>query len=238
MLKDLCCARPSKLKGPKLNFGGLGKRQAGPEVDIVSVEVSRAGGSLGLGLNNDNIVTAVTKGSPSETAGIRRGDKVVAVGEKDVGSRKLVSLLAENASASVTLKLERPRGTPRSPRDSMHSPIEAVTSLFKKGSYAAPGQDVRTFRLARIGDKALGMELDQFHKVTAVRIDSVAAKAGVLVGDVVTKIDGEDLDDKTADTLRKKVAVAAVLMLTVRRGISYETGVMSVEARGEVAAEI
>ena len=49
----------------------------------MSVEVSRAGGSLGLGLNNDNIVTAVTKGSPSETAGIRRGDKVVAVGEKD-----------------------------------------------------------------------------------------------------------------------------------------------------------
>ena len=113
MLK--CCAkRPGKGIGlPSMSvfkLGGSGeKKRAAPSdgAEIVSVVISRAGGSLGLGLNNDNVVTKVTAESSAATAGVRFGDKVISVDGKEVGSRKLVSMLAENPNTELKLELER-----------------------------------------------------------------------------------------------------------------------------------
>ena len=114
MLK--CCAkRPGKGIGlPSMSvfkLGGSGEKKRAALSDgaeILTVVISRAGGfTFGLGLNNDNIVTKVTAESSAATAGVRFGDKVISVDGKEVGSRKLVSMLAENPNTELKLELER-----------------------------------------------------------------------------------------------------------------------------------
>lgn len=245
MLK--CCAkRPGKggavigLNLPKFKLPGGGTRaSAGDGVETVTVVISRAAGSLGIGLNDDNIVTKVTPKSSSETAGVKFGDKVISVDGKEVGKRKLVSMLAENPNTELTLELARQpvQPTPGQPGSSASGDSPKPKGIAKTGSYAAPGQMVFTFRLARDGDTPLGVELSpEGTEVKSVLLDTVAAKVGLAVGDVVTKVDGTDIvdGDATVSSLRYKLSTAAVVTLTVRRGVSYDTEM--VKAKSTVVA--
>ena len=70
---------------------------------ILTVAVSRAQGSLGLGLSDENVVTAVAPHSAAAAAKLRPFDKVVSIDGQPLGSRQ------------VLLRLEGPHPGPADP---------------------------------------------------------------------------------------------------------------------------
>ncbi len=186
----------------KLSGSGSSSRSSGSAAPTqYVVTVSRAGGSFGLGLSDDNVVTTVAEKSSAAEASIQPNDRVVTVDGQPVGSRKLVSLLAENRNTEITLGIERgsssvarkSSGSGATPRGlglfSSRSKSNTQTDdVHRTGSFADMGERILTLRLARESDgDAMGLEVDQTNKVTAVMADTVAHKAGLQVGDVVTK---------------------------------------------------
>ena len=201
-------------------------------VTSLTVTVSRAEGSFGLGLSDDNVVTDISEKSSAASTEIQAGDRVVSVDGQPVGSRKLVSMLAENASTSVTLGLERSPlldksssgGAPRSllpGRGRSASTAKASDPLDRTGSFVAAGEQVLTLRLAKeTTEQELGLEVDQNNSVTAVMWETAAYKAGLQVGDIVTKLDGKDLGE--TKLINCDIDVNKPLMLTVRRGVAMD----------------
>ena len=136
-----------------------------------TVTISRSEGSLGLGLSDDNCVTSITPGSSAAATDVLVGDYVVGIGGKPVGSRKLVSVLAENAGIEIVLEIERasaeskgsstPRGgsmprfgsslfggmSRRSTRSGSDAAPDEVTHEHRTGSFAQAGETVRALRL-------------------------------------------------------------------------------------------
>ena len=47
-----------------------------------------------------------------------------------------------------------------------------------------------TLRLVREAEESWGLEVDEMNTVTAVMSDSLASRAGFVVGDIVTKVGG------------------------------------------------
>lgn len=211
-----------------------------------TVTISRSEGSLGLGLSDDNCVTSITPGSSAAATDVLVGDYVVGIGGKPVGSRKLVSVLAENAGIEIVLEIERasaeskgsstPRGgsmprfgsslfggmSRRSTRSGSDAAPDEVTHEHRTGSFAQAGETVVTLRLAREADEPWGVEVDEMNCVSAVMSDSLAYRAGFIVGDEVTKVDGQDLGDRTiiGDEAYSSVFETALqVTLTVRRGV-------------------
>jgi len=216
-----------------------------------TVTISRSEGSLGLGLSDDNCVTSITPGSSAAATDVLVGDYVVGIGGKPVGSRKLVSVLAENAGSEIELEIERasaesqgsstPRGgsTPRfgsslfggmsrrSTRSDSHdsgsnAASDEVSHQHRTGSFAHAGETVVTLRLAREANEPWGLEVDETNTVSAVMSDSLAYRAGFIVDDEVTKVDGEDLGSRTIlgdEALMGVFETALQVTLTVRRGV-------------------
>ena len=147
-----------------------------PKAPRHTVSISRSEGSLGLGLDDDNCVTSITPGSSAAATDVLVGDYVVGIGGKPIGSRKLVSVLAENAGSEIELEIERasaesqgsstPRGgsTPRfgsslfggmsrrSTRSDSHdsgsnAASDEVSHQHRTGSFAQAGETVRALRL-------------------------------------------------------------------------------------------
>ena len=132
-----------------------------------TVTISRSEGSLGLGLSDDNCVTSITPGSSAASVDVLLGDFVVGIGGKPVGSRKLVSVLAENAGSEIELEIERASAeskgssTPRfgsslfgglsrrSTRADSGSDVasDEVTHQHRTGSFAQAGETVRALHL-------------------------------------------------------------------------------------------
>ena len=168
--------------------------------------------------------------------------RVVGIGGQPVGARKLVSLLAENPGSEINLEIERRSSTermgsitPRIPFPSRRPvsgsgydiPSDAELSC-RSGSFAAAGETVMTMRLCRKVDEPWGLEVDEANNVSAVMWDSLAYKAGFLVGDVVTKVDGNNLGDQTiiGDKAYSSVfETALAVTLTVRRGTSLQSAI-------------
>ena len=138
-----------------------------PKAPRHTVSISRSEGSLGLGLDDDNCVTSITPGSSAAATDVLVGDYVVGIGGKPVGSRKLVSVLAENAGSEIELEIERASAeskgssTPRfgsslfgglsrrSTRADSGSEAasDEVTHQHRTGSFAQAGETVRALRL-------------------------------------------------------------------------------------------
>ena len=97
-----------------------------------TVTISRSEGSLGLGLSDDNCVTSITPGSSAAATDVLVGDYVVGIGGKPVGSRKLVSVLAENAGIEIVLEIERASAEIDAERLVQRCPylLEALSSVF------------------------------------------------------------------------------------------------------------
>ena len=148
----------------------LSSSSSKPKATRHTVTISRAEGSLGLGLSDDNCVTAITPDSSAASADVLVGDRIVGIGGQPAGSRKLVSLLAENAGSEIELDIERasaerkggstPRfgstlfgGTSRRSARSSNShdsgsdfaPDEVIS--HRTGSFASAGETVRALRL-------------------------------------------------------------------------------------------
>ena len=65
---------------------------------------------------------------------------------------------------------------------------------------------------------ALSLDSEARIVVSRVQSDSAAGKAGVLVGDVVTAVDGEPIEGKSLSELQTLVTTAEQVLLTVQRG--------------------
>jgi C-terminal processing protease CtpA/Prc len=210
-----------------------------PKAPRHTVSISRSEGSLGLGLDDDNCVTSITPGSSAAATDVLVGDYVVGIGGKPVGSRKLVSVLAENAGSEIELEIERgsaesngsstPRGgsMPRFGSSlfggmSRRSTQSGSDDANRAGSFAQAGETVVTLLLAREANEPWGLEVDETNSVSAVMSDSLAYRAGFIVDDEVTKVDGEDLGSRTIlgdEALMGVFETALQVTLTVRRGV-------------------
>ena len=181
-----------------------------------TIVVSRAGGSIGLGLSDDNCVTSIAQGGSAASCDVMIGDRIVGVSGKRVSSRKVVSVLAENTGDDIELEIERRALTTErkasmsrlgstfiTPRAPSRFSISALTGSHNQrfsrsesgvacrtGSFAASGETVITLRLVREAEESWGLEVDEMNTVTAVMSDSLASRAGFVVGDIVTKVGG------------------------------------------------
>jgi len=192
-------------------------------------------------------VTSIAPNSPAANADVLVGDYVVGFGGKPVG-RKLVSLLAENTASQIELEIERayaeskgsstPRGSSmprfgsslfvgmsrrRSSGIIQNSDAAADEVTHRTGSFAHAGETIVTMRMERVADEEeWGLEVDEMNSVSAVKLGSLAAKAGFFVGDEVTKVDGQDLGSRSIIGDGAYASVfeeARQVTLTVRRGV-------------------
>ena len=92
-----------------------------------------------------------------------------------------------------------------------------------------------TIRLARNSAATpLGIDFDNDNKVSAVSVDSVAHKAGLKVGDVITEVDGEHASRPMGVPHRRAIEESLVVMLTVRRGYAFDRQVTFTQRRSSV----
>ena len=194
------------------------------------IVIQREKGSFGIGLSDDNTVTDVAPGSAAAAAGLLPGDVVVSVDAKPLDGCKLASRLAEISAVQVTLGVERapPKSSRMTPRLSLSSSrrnsADGGEELPRSGSFAAPGEAVLTMRLARSAKEELGLDVGIDNVVTAVMHGSVAELGGLQVGDVVTKVDGQDLEGTPMPNLQADIEAGRAVMISVRRGIAHDKG--------------
>lgn len=201
--------------------GSTDKKQFG-------VVIQREKGSFGIGLSDDNTVTNVAPGSAAAAADLLPGDVVVSVDAKPLDGCKLASRLAEISAAQVTLGIERapPKSSRTTPRLSLstgrRNPADGGEELPRSGSFAAPGESVLTMRLARTAKEELGLKVGIDNVVTVVKDGSVAELGGLQVGDVVTKLDGQDLEGTPLPDLQADIDAGRAVMISVRRGVAHD----------------
>lgn len=83
-----------------------------------------------------------------------------------------------------------------------------------------------TLRLAcSAAGEIIRLTVDDDNRVVLVELDSIAHRAGLIVGDIVTKVDAHDLEGTPLPNLQADVDAGRSLMLTVRRGIRLDNGV-------------
>ncbi len=182
--------------------------------------------AMDLTARSGALVSDIASGSPADRAGLRTRDVIVRIDdspvevskdligrleEKDPGDRVHLTLMRGGGEEEVDATLgSRPEGEPENQRDQEEREKQIIIRRHGPKESAA-GWDF--FR----GGSLLGVEahgLDEnlagyFHVepgrgVLILRIedDSPAAKAGLLPGDVITRINGESVSD--VDDLRRE----------------------------------
>jgi len=179
--------------------------------------------SLGLPDAHGALVSRVEDGSPAATAGVRQGDVITAVDGKPVadanvlrntvaslrpGSETTIAVLRDGQRRELTARVverEAERSARTSPHGGGHREDAAV------GMTVAPV----TPDLAR----ELGVKGTDGVAVMAVDPDGAAAAAGLRPGDVITRVNGKDIDSVTA--LRSALGASGTrpaLVLVTRQG--------------------
>ena len=160
---------PPKKDEPKKDAPKEGAKAAPP---AVGVTFGRAGEAL--------TITAVAKDGPAEKAGLKDGDIVVSVDGKKVADVKDFRALVGDKKAGDLVELVVKRGT------------EEVTAKFALSAGRAPAAPAGPQTLPLPG---FTPELAQGPvKVASVVKDGPADKAGVKVGDTVTKVSGAEVE--------------------------------------------
>lgn len=206
--------------------GKVGKPQ------YLAIKIERLEGSFGLQLNDHNRVTQVKAGSASEKAKLKPFDRIIKVDGAELAEDKLATIAA--GKEALLLDIERPpasayktivdhENTPgSSPYEfsdanltSRREPEEQIPEALLK----SPGKQTATVVLSREPDGQFGLEVSLDNEVIAVDVDSAAHKAGLLVKDKITKVDGKPLTGPIAEVLMTK-GVSQNMVLTVLRGHS------------------
>jgi serine protease Do len=177
------------------------------------------------------VVDDVREGSPAEKAGLKEKDVIVDFDGERVRSARQFSRLVEETAENRAVKMTVQRGGQRVTLDVtpearqfgrvMPAPLERFTMPALPKMPAMP--DMREFnrrvlpeieiyasRSGRLGVQIEDVQ-DQLAEyfgvkngalVTSVAKDTPAARAGIKAGDVITKVNGEPVDD-TADIRRE-----------------------------------
>ena len=167
-------------------------------------------------------VTAVTKGSAAEKAGLKEGDIITkvdtitinnpddlhdAIGKYKPDDNVTITYLRgeTNMANSVTAKLEKnkePQAFTLGSRDyqdfskNFNDQFKGYNDQFRNFNFSVSPKP-------RLGLQVQDMEEGDGVKVTDVNDDSPAAKAGLKENDIITQINGDDI--KTVDDVRTKI---------------------------------
>ena len=193
-----------------------GSRVGAAVRDVTADDLAEAG----LAETRGVVVESVSDGGPAAAAGLRAGDVVVEFdGERVRSVRQFVRLVQDTpAGRSVQVAVVRDGArqvltvTPEDARAGFDVPMPEIRREFERGLRELPrafeGFDWTTPGLFLERRGQLGVELmtlrDQLAEyfgveagvlVSAVVDDSAAARAGLRVGDVITAVDGEAVED-------------------------------------------
>ena len=162
-------------------------------VDAAQVdEVLRS--HLGLAEGKGVLVTAVRNDSPAAKAGIQKNDVLVSVADQEIGGPetldKLLEPAAEKPTPIVLIRSGHKQTVTVTPRDADALAVtvanpQRAEPRFWLGLGLANADDTLRSHLAVAAGEGL--------VVTSVEADSPAAKAGVMVNDLLLKLEGKPL---------------------------------------------
>jgi membrane-associated protease RseP (regulator of RpoE activity) len=190
---------------------------------LIGVELAPASevlrSHLGLADEKGLVVTSVADDSPAAGAGIEKNDVLVTVGSEEVGAPDaLRTSLEASADKPIALGLIRAgkrtsvEVTPRTTASGVFRPhLVLAEPKYWLGIGLAAADDALRAQLALPPGEGL--------VVTSVDNDSPAAKAGVMVNDVLLKLDGKGLT--TIEALSEQlqtIADKSVSLGLLRRG--------------------
>lgn len=177
------------------------------------------------------VVDDVREGSPAEKAGLKEKDVIVDFDGERVRSARQFSRLVEETAENRAVKMTVQRGGQRVTLDVtpearqfgrvMPAPLERFTmpalpkmppmpDMREFNRRVLPEIEIYASRSGRLGVQIEDVQ-DQLAEyfgvkngalVTSVAKDTPAARAGIKAGDVITKVNGEPVDD-TADIRRE-----------------------------------
>jgi predicted metalloprotease with PDZ domain len=148
-----------------------------------------------LELDRGNVVKAVKKDSPASKAGLKPGDQVAVLGAVPIHSFADAQFALDRAPAKGSIKVEWLRS------GKLHAATLELTEGWRRTDYtwrASQRDRVPTLRvsgddLSAIEKKKLGLAENQTAFRQSMTVHSLARKAGVLPGDVITGLDGHRL---------------------------------------------
>lgn len=155
----------------------------------------------------------VLAGSVADLArpAFRNGDNVVEIDDVPIETyAQIHAQLAQEADRKVTVTVEEGAGN-------------------RTGAAGDATQRV-SISVARNPMRALGLVMEM-GPITAVQTDSPAAAAGITPGDMIAKIDGEDVADPMVIPDRLRRRAGETIQLTIRRKSSNTTEVLAVQPR-------
>ena len=178
--------------------------------------------SFGLKRPMGALVAQVSKGSPAERAGIQEGDVIVTFDGKDIPTSSdlphVVGLIAPGTAVPVDIVRDRKNRTIK----------VKVGGLDADDSYSLAANSTEKGvggRLGLVVEKVPAEELEAFGisggvVVREVRADSVAARAGLRVGDIITLLDTAPIKSPEAFARAEKKLKSgeSVPLRLIRRG--------------------
>ena len=179
--------------------------------------------ALGLKSTQGALIAEVIQGEPAEQAGLRSGDVVVSInGQAVVDSSSLLRVVAQQTPGeSVKVEVMR-QGKKQSFTVTLGT--RDTERLAQRGT-PSPSEDQETslgISLRPIDERearAMGMTRPQGLLVTAVEVESEAARADVRAGDIVMEANQQSVNsiDDFQRVLREDAAEKGVIMLLIRR---------------------
>ena len=166
------------------------------------------------------LITSVTKGSPAETAGLKKGDIITKVngttitdGEslfKEIGKYKpeekvSISYLREGTEIKVNTQLARNKNKSTFLLNNNGDLNFRLPELKELNDNMTGNFNFRDFnsRKPRLGVQIQELETSDGIKITRVDEESIAAKAGLQENDIITELDGKEI--KGIDDIREKL---------------------------------
>jgi len=163
--------------------GSVTRGWLGVQIQPVTPEITEA---LGVDLETGAIVTSPQQGSPAAIAGIISGDIITAVDDKQIENPKeLARIIAGyEPQSQVTLKIWR---------DGELQDIDLTLGKLQEEQLAVPAQynDDNKRNMTRLGLKL--QQTGDGLAVLDVRPGSAAAEKGILPGDVIVSVNGDDI---------------------------------------------
>jgi C-terminal processing protease CtpA/Prc len=189
-------------------------------VDVIAVdEILRS--HLGLGEGKGLVVSGVGDDSPAAKAGIQKNDVLTTVGNEEITGleafRKSLEATADKPVSIGFIRAGKKQSVEVTPRTSTAGlalnwvASELAEPKFWLGVGLAAADDTLRSQLSLLAGEGL--------VVTSVETDSPAAKAGIMVNDLLLKLDGKALTSIEALTEQlQTIADKSVSLELLRRG--------------------